>query len=827
MRQFLDEYITSLTKHRQERIYDLLAAAQIGKSDLDEVANQLVDLRISAPLMISLEAYAGLISSSKLDASYHDALQHLTELFQASNLISLLLDSHTAVLTSEIKTIEDEINAIEKAISNYAFALEENGAYDFVYSETFSDHTMEDTSSFLLPSIPDRDGTDFQEEQLCYINSNSGILTLDPDIEKAYAIVGEVIQHNCLNYVKTETDLAEAFNANSGSGWKVNISSPRPISTTLVSGAQVGAQVKIRAFLPAPSPCDSVIFTPLADNPVWLLGVDVFPGEFDAAEGISVLSEPLKIEQPHLVSFPLQSISAFEFTISQPIYQRDKLPAAHSEELYRQVYEKVKVNKQVLDERNEISDYPTNLSALRRVFLRVMGSTSLSNKLHVYKTQFPTEDFTFSSGPISFTSNARKQKGDLSVYKDQLNDVLRRMIYERLFASNPQILNDRQLLNVSTAFISNADKLNAGLVSGQDQSYPRESVDTPIDATSIANTGQGSTFDYRYSLGLKNVEIGTGVRSFKGVYISKTLPSPTSVDDVKIKVDYTNYDLVGSARDDGRITSVEFYVTNKSNPVAEQDWIPILPIDETSVWGERAFFNEAGVCWPRFPISVVDEFKLFRNGFEVPSDLLSYNLTEDLLGIQSFRLPLNQITITDIFTINYTPYGPANSVNFAERGFDNQIVASAFDETGGGETFSGTADNNSVTLRYTPFVDYDLVNQFGGYNSSVGFTGTYQPITVMLDTGVVASNFTNYKGITQTELSLVPSSTIGYLHSGNRLIFNQAVDRKFTVFYQFLPSDLRFKVLMRCNSIEYVSPILNTIQLKAKTRKPDVRQVMQ
>lgn len=821
MRDFLSEYITSLTKKRRERVQDILRTAQVGKSQLDVIVEQLNDLRLSSPITIGLENFGSLITANKFDSTYRDALLRLEELYRMSNLVSLILDSHSSLLVSEIKALEDEIVSIEKAIDNYAFTLEENGAYDYAFIETFADQIMADTEAF--SQIPDRDGTLFTPEQHAYINTRSGILTLDPDLTKNYKITGEVLQHNCMNFVTSETPLSEAFNDNSGTGWKLNVSSPRPISTSLdASGTNIGAQVKIRGTLPSPSPCDCLIITPLADSPIELLSVWIYKDDFNT-NPVNVLEKIVLLEQPHVVSFPLQSVVGFELVINQPIYMRGAVPPDTNEELHKKVFNDVKEMKKTTDRASEIQ-YQYNREVLQRVLINNLKKYRLKN-LNLFSSQVPTTNFVFSPGMMSFVNNKIRTLGGEGYKYNFTSDIVRRMIHEKVFASNKDVINDTNVLNVATAFLANASTLNSNMFTTS-QEYPRINVDSPIKSESLSTaiTTNKDFLNYRYSLGLKNVEIGTGVRNFKGVFISKQLPSNSNADEVKLKADYTNYNLVGTSRDNGRITSIEFSVTNKSNPYSESDWIPILPLDESEIEGERVFFDEAGIAYPRFRISAVNEIALFKNGYRVSSDLITYNYTEDNLAIKSIRLPISEIFVTDIFTLNYTPFGESGIVRFADKGFDQNILASAFDDLGGGETYFATGNGNVVTLRHSPYINYDLVQSQGSYSTSLGFTGLYQPITIIMSDGTLANNFTNYKGITQVNLADVPSSTIGYIHSGNNIVFNQPITQQFTVYYQYLPNNLRYRVILRCNNIDYVSPILNTLQVKAKTRKSDARK---
>lgn len=817
MREFLNEYITSLTSKRREKIQDILSASQVSKGDLDRIAEQLSDLRISSPITIGLETVGGLIEGSKFDSAYEDALGRLQELFQASNLVSLLLDSHTNILTSEIKMLEDEINAIEKAIDNYAFTLSDNGFYDYGFSETFTDLIMADTENLSL--LSDRDGTHFSPNQICYVNTESGVLTLDPSLVTSYSVIPSIVEDNCLSYSTSNTPLAYAFTKDSGKAWRASITSQRPISTSVTGSLYKGAQVKIRGQLSVASPCDSVIISPLADSSVYLLNLVLYG---DNEEKTELLMEPRKVDQPTVITFPLQVVQFFEFTISQPIYSRDRLSPNSTEEIHRKVYNSVNETKLSWDSQNKQS-YAINKHALKRVFIKSINSKNS----FMFKKELPKPNFLFSTGEMSFQREIKKNQGDQSKYKNQVNNILRRMIHEKLFSNNREILNDKYVSNVSTAFLRNSTALNVSLTSGTSQEFPRVKVENPIEFSSIAVPflEEQKFLNYNYNLGIEKFEIGTSVKNYKGVFVSKQLPSFSDISEIKINSDYINYELTNSPLDLKRVTNVEFSVTNKSNPTEEQDWIPIIPTNENEIRGERIFFNEAGLAIPRFNISISDNFTIYRNGIKIPNQEFTANRNENNISIRSITMPIEKIFVTDIYTIDYVPFGRADIVNFKDKGFEDSILASAFDELGGGQTFRITGDNNIVTLTNDPYIDYTKIQQTGSYSTALGFLGTYQPITVVLSNGTIAKNFTNYIGITQTDLKDIDSNTVAFLHSGNKIIFNQAIKDGFTVYYQYLPGNIRLRIVMRCNIIEYVSPIVNSYQLKAKTKKADPRKV--
>ena len=153
-------------------------------------------------------------------------------------------------------------------------------------------------------------------------------------------------------------------------------------------------------------------------------------------------------------------------------------------------------------------------------------------------------------------------------------------------------------------------------------------------------------------------------------------------------------------------------------------------------------------------------------------------------------------------------------MNFEEQGFQQRNLASAFDKSGPGELFSGTLGSKSVTLANVPYIDFSQIKNYN-YSATYGLTGSYQPITIVLNDGTIVYNFTNYIGLTQNELDST-SSNYQYLHSGKEIIFNRDIGQDFRVYYQYEPSYLRYRIIFRSNSPVKISPTVDAVTVKMK-----------
>ncbi len=829
MRDFISDYFPTLSSRRQERVQDLLAASRVNKENLDSIVAELMDMAQKSPIVIDQESFNGLIEAAKFDSSYRDAYRYLVDLYDVSNTVSTLLDTHTGVLTSEIKSLEDEIDAMTKAIDNYAFSLADNGFYDYSFIETFNDENM--MSEQPASTFTDRSGVKFTDEEAAYVNSAAGVLTLSPGLETSYSLVGQITNSNCASFITSDTGLQNALNKTVSDGWRVAVSSPRPISSTLPGITKQGAQFQIDLDLTHPSPCDTFVVTPLSDKPFELARLEVFYSDGEGQDSsIVVLSDATQlIDKPTDFGFEMRTVSRVRMIINQPIYSRTSLAPTKAESIHRTFYTEHKQKKNESIQATSGS-FKRNQKAINLAFLNMMRRSLNNAQTRIFRSQAPQIDFDAHRGPLSvknFIRRGQKSSSQLNDWnaKSRSGNILRRMVHEKLFSSSLDSLPSRVVYG-GLSFVNQRHPFNAA-ATAQSSNYDSDKLDAGVDPNMYASSNLSDTkfLDYEYNLGFRNIQIGTGKRAYRGIYVSKSIPADSDSGQVKIKVEDLNYELVGTDRDQIRITSVEYSVTNKSNPSNEGDWIPILSSDSNGeVTGERLFLDEAGNADFRFPASKNHFLAIYKNGYALGMEKYELIDSSDVYSYRGIRLPLKAFGPTDIFTASYSAFGDASFISFADKGFDNTSLASAFDSEGAGQTFNSTANGRTVTLDHQPYIDHDQILDTNAYSATLGFTGSYQPITIIMEDGTVALNQTNYNGLTQNNLSDFGSDTYAYLQSGNIITFNQEIAQRFTVYYQYLPNNLKIRIIMRVNDPIYVTPKVEYVNIKTKTRKANSKK---
>lgn len=775
MRRFLDDYIASLSTRRQERVAHMLEDAKIGKDQLDIVAKQIKEFAEIVPLTLSEEGFETIISASGVESNFREAQLRVEELYELSNLISLLLDSHEAVLGSDVKALEDHLTALEKMATNYAFLLSDGGAYNYGFLEPFSDERMRDELSF---AIPDRTGQSFASTERAIVRTTEGTLALPDELTVSHAMTASLVEGNATAHVLSDTGLENALTSTS-TGWRMTVATATPITSSLPGvTTAVGAQVKLSFVLSQPAPASEIRLVPFSDMPMEVVQLHLYTSNTQLPT--AVLEAPQPLDRPFTVHFPMQAVTKFEVTLNQPTYNRMANLVNSSEQNYQML----------------LKEITTRESERKAEAPRTQRFVGLLRQETQFGTSLPEVDFQPTWGPLRLDRIATR----FSKYAWGAQEKL-----EGIFLS---IFKKKQFAQVFYRSVSDYS-----------ESVDVTPVGSPVTILTprLASSTTSSGFQYEYNLGLQRVAIGTHAPGFRGVFVSKPLPSPGDIGELRVKTAENNYFLPSSDRDSTQLTSVEYSVTNVSDPQSEADWVAVLPIGAIRVDGERFVPDSSGVGFFRFQADPQGTFALYKNGYEVKLDFAaSFLYDANHQAITGLRLGVDTYNSDDILTVDYIPIYDNTVVNFETSGFDEAPLVAAYDNTGAGEGFGAMGGRNTVDLSHYPYVDYGQV-AISTYSDTYGLT-PYQPITVRLDDGTVATNLTNYKGGAQATL---PTDGHYYIHSGNTLRFNTNIDGPFRVYYQYPQNSVRFRVVLRVNAKNFVSPTVDYVHIKAKTRRSD------
>ena len=808
MRPFLNEFITTLSYNQSQRVGFLLEEAKASKSDISNLVTKLSSSGIYANIVLRREDKDIKINSAKIGGGLQDVQRRMQEIYNVSNVVSTVLSSNVSVLTSDIKALEDELVALEKSIENYSFLLSDGGSFNYAFLESFSDDKNRETQFEFL--VPDRAGLYFSSSEEAIVHTDEGILSIPTSIERDYPLTGLVLGGNAQTFVTSDTEINSSTNQRVDSGWRMAFSAPGPVTSTHPEFQKLytddtlfpGVNVIAEYVLAAPSPCDTINLVPFSDIPFDIVQIVVYE-DLEESTSKKLLQEPMILEGVRNFYFQLQSVAKFKLYLRQKTYTRDSLNPLPSEAAARIMAD-------------DIYRIQTGEARARRWLARINLDLGIKKKSQ-NNVAHPKVDFDKLWGSLAdlkrgvynwgFTDHRKRWSNDTqasSIFLDILKTRMNWHDWENLLPALKTQKLDGQAGNFSEA------NYNLQVLSSS-EFYKETSIQS-----SEANR-------YEYSLGIQSIQIGSGIKGFKAYYVSKPVPSPGDVGETKLKVAELNYQDTSVTKDQPIVTSVEYSVTNQSKPRREEDWVPILPVGQDRVIAERFLPDNIGKGYLRFLASLQADIVLYKNGYIV--DNIDMNdmviRSENGQTAKGLKLPTGFAMPDDIFVVDYVPAVDPNLVNFEALGYSVPPLVSSYSQDGAGEKFSDSAGQLIVQLLYEPYVDHNKLKT-SSYVSNFGHS-PYNPVLVALNDGTIATNLTNYSGGTQSILN-AGATGVQFIQTGNNIMFNRPITNSFRVFYQYLPSNLRFRVVMRTNSKDFVSPKVDFVQVKAKTRKPDARK---
>lgn len=350
---------------------------------------------------------------------------------------------------------------------------------------------------------------------------------------------------------------------------------------------------------------------------------------------------------------------------------------------------------------------------------------------------------------------------------------------------------------------------------------------------------------YVYSLGIRDIQAKSIQYNEKEAYVTQPFDIPGNVMEVQLEAeeDHPVFDeLSGQAA--SRQTSVEYYIAYKDKPSAN-DWVPILPLSDTSVQGERLLLESNGEAQLRFPARMTS-IKCYANG------LMMGPGTYTLLSEQ--RVLINNANQSAIYTIDYAPdQYKLDPWTFKLSEYKKDVSRFV-------ETFkTGTAYNKTITLKNHPFIDLARMRDEEDYNPN---ESEYKPVEVYLRNASIQGrgntqvkeirpydasmsefpytyNRTLYEDKSWSELleyNLDPENTyvgFDYYQWKNKLTFTEHFDVKplaqnlpythgnaeIEVHYDALLTNFRLKIILRRNTStsQTVTPKVENFSIKFKT----------
>jgi hypothetical protein len=232
MDAFKNDYVRSLSTLNQTRASYILDAAKVSKSQVESLVERMQSSASFTSVQLPREKRFSLIRGSLLAAKLREASDAIAAIYGESNNIADVLESYSDMLLSEIKTLENELSSMEKAIDNYAFLLSDAQAYDYSFLETFSNNLGRATDLPFL--VPDRGNQKFKLAQAASVSPAEGVLTLAPDLTTTASVgSASIYKSNASSIAVSDSNFSSIVDGDTKSGWRMAIQSPTIIDKYL------------------------------------------------------------------------------------------------------------------------------------------------------------------------------------------------------------------------------------------------------------------------------------------------------------------------------------------------------------------------------------------------------------------------------------------------------------------------------------------------------------------------------------------------------------------------------------------------------------------
>jgi hypothetical protein len=786
---------------------------------------------------------------------FRDSSLRISRLFSATNASGLVIDSLTNIMSADIEKIEEDIKNLQIFIDNYEFLAGKDDLYTGNYIEKF-DNSLNDYKSdgydFL---VPDRDNSSFPISGNIYIDSLAGLMKMGSghSISNVINNIKSInLVKNYNNYISSESNFVNVFTDSLADSWNTTIKSPVLLNSDLTDYAHyiqydssmvaAGAKVAVEINLHSAIDVDTIRLSPNLGNGLQLLQVVLFQKlETDGITDVQISQSEYKLilDAPKIINSSTELLfekfrtNKMILIFNQSSYTRSKKPSLISELNSKSMNDFVM--KRIEENRSKFSKYQDIVYWFFNRKFTVSGiKKNYTSDIEYYSYRFPeslrsyakyveqefikASNFSIADNPVFVNS---------PIFLDLINSMFNTVMKDKKFLSLGPSINTRSY-GMNSANLGNPGFLTGRATNDMDDPKYQFYLDgyTPtISNDLIRSLFVEETSDvYEYSFSMKSIEFLSTIYNqvSKSCFVSKKIPVNGQVLGVKAKVQIVN-DSINSLEnkyDLNKYTSYELSVSNIDYPISETDWMPIAFNNSNFIDSEVVFFDISNFSASlRFPPKA-DSVILYKDGMLMSASAYEYRTESNRLILKNI-IEFNPSSIfVASYTIDDTTYDPYQ-LDLLKANAYQESVKQYRNKNGVGQIFDRTSGNDTVKIDFIPYVNTATLtgagyDQFFGTIFANSFTG-YSPVKVKLADGSYAFNLTNYTR-TPKKVSFSGTETVQFIQTGKDILFNQPIDRPFTVQYEYVPYSLRFRFVMRRNILGVEIPArADSVLLKLKT----------
>lgn len=852
----LPDTINSFSSLSKTTVTSLIKNMKVDKIEIGSLISRLSGFTAGNNFATSSIGSLSTLSKEVLVELFRDSSLRLNNLYNGANSAGLALDSMIDILSSEIEKIEKDINDLETFINNYEYISGKDDLYNANYIEKFDNSLYDysyDGSNF---NIPDRDNAPFINGGNYFIDTISGILKMGNSYSNKN-IINNIksinIASNYENYITTDGNFDNLFNDNLKDSWNLTIKSPIVLTSNIINYLKYlnydysrinGAQTAVEVELVSGINIDTIRINPNLGNGLQLLQIVAFnppntnSSNVNSADSYNLLlSTPRNLDSRLEISFEKKIINKFIFIFNQSSYIRNKMTPITSELNSKNIQSFI---NERLNERSKKFSLMQDLVYWH--FKRNNTVNGLSKNRNVeneyYSYRFP-KDLNEYSKMISdeifkannFDLSDRGKLFNSPIFKNLFYNIVSNLdtnysnIYSNYFVESSMSKNSQQTL----AYPGNMMQGNSNNVSDQKYQFygQSSSFGTAHDAVVDLLTKEASD-SYEYIFSLKSIEFMecNSLNIDKSCFVSRKIPINGQILAVKSRAEV----IKSSANDEAvsfnlnNLLSYELSISNKEIPSNELDWVPIAFNSSTTIDSEVMFFDTTDFSAKLRFRALSGSVVLFKDGLRCNTSQYSFNAVSNKITITDRSLFAPASIFCASYTLDTVMYDPYE-IDFIKYNLYEDITKNYGDNSGPGQSFARNDSNRSINLEYTPYVNKTYLND-ATYGLTIGtiFRGAglgYNPVKILLSDGTYAINMTNYTN-TQYSAGFYDTNLTLFIQNGKNITFNKIINSNFKVFYEYIPYNLRFRLIMRKNVPNLDIPAkADSVLLKIKTETFD------